>query len=524
VGGDFSILDIPAQPVILVGGSHIDYTLRYEPQDPSDDSTTLTILSNDVDEGVIELAVTGQVGEGALAVSIEGDGLFGDVMSGQTAVRNVELINEGTCDLIVDDVFRSAGSTDFSVGDPPPALNFPITLGAGSNFAVPIDFTPATPPWGARSATIQVDELTYPGDASADEHLLAVSGFSSEPDITISGDGDFGMVCGGVVAERDIQVCNTGVLNTLHVSSAEILGGCLDFEIVGNPFAGGADVSHDFCIPLTLRYTPQAAGEHACVLRIVSNDPDEGIVDIDLTGETPLNLLAALVDLTFDPTVIQEIGPGQSRLPLPVVNGGICPVTVTDIADNSDDYDVSGEPVLPSVVLQPGEQLGDGALEMVFAPLTLARELTGIVTVTYEEDPITLATNTVSANMCGEGVHTGARVLVTRDGGPLDLVSSIQLLRKVGNTNGKGKKGKTDSVDVSMNLPLQSVAGGGAACPSFDYHIEYGTVGNPVQLLPGDYELTVTIPNASGKGKKSKMTQAFSVEVTDFVHTIVVDF
>ena len=517
-GGNFLILDNPAQPVIIAGGSHVDYTLRYQPSDPIDDSATLVIISNDVDEGTLELLITGQVGIGNIAASFEADGDFGDVMSGATKSLNLELINEGSCDGVVDDVFRQAGSTEFSVATLPGSLDFPITLAAGSNFAVPVDFTADAPPFGDRNATMAIDWRGYPGGSVTTE-TLPVSGVSSPPDITISGDGDFGVVCGGEMAERDIQVCNTGALNTLTVTSASI--DCPDFTIIGNPFP--ADVSHDFCLPLTVRYTPTSAGSFACTLSIASNDPDEPIVEVPLTGETPLNALADLEDLTFDPTVIQEIGPGEDRLALPVVNGGMCPVTVTDISDDSEHYDVAGEPVLP-VILQTGEQLGDGALEMLFQPLTLARELTGTVTVTYEEDPITGDTNSVSANLCGEGVHTGARVLVTRDGTPVDLVESIQLLRQTGNTNGKGKGGKTDSVDVAHDVPLSSVVGVGPACPSFDYHMEYGTVANPIQLLPGDYLLTVMVPNASGKGKKSKMTQAFSVEVTDFVHTIVVDF
>jgi hypothetical protein len=525
-GGNFSILDIPSQPVIIVQGSHVDYTLRYEPQDPSDDTATVHILSNDADEGDLALSVTGQVGEGDLAATMEGGGAFGDVMADQTAVLNLEVINEGTCDGIIDDVARLSGSADFDVGELGPGLSFPITLGAGSNLAVPINFIPTPPPWGDVSAVIQMTELTYPGDATPTNHELDVTGTSSPPVATVSGDGEFGAVCGNDVAERDIQVCNTGELNSYHVFSANIVqqgsvAACDDFEIVGNPFP--ADISHDFCVPLTVRYTPTAAGVHDCRVHLITNAPDSGDIFVDLHGETPLGSLSALSDLTFDPTVIQEIGPGIDRQALAVANNSSCPVKVTDISDDSEDFEAIGSPTLP-VELQPGEQVGDGALEMTFEPLTLAREITGVVTVTYEQDPITGDTDTVSADMCGEGVYTGARVLVTRGGVPVNMVDSIQLLRKVGNTNGKGMNGKTDSVDIALDVPLSSVVGSGPACPSFSYHMEYGTVGNPVQLLPGDYELTVTVANPSGRGRKEKMTQAFSVGVTDFVQTIEVAF
>lgn len=527
VGGNFSILDIPAQPVIVAGGSHIDYTLRYQPQDPTDDTATVVIESNDVDEGVLALNVTGIVGEGALVATLEASGDFGDVMAGTTKVLNLEILNEGDCEGIVADVSRFSGDNAFTVGDLPPGLNLPATLAPGSNFAVPINFSPTVPQAALFGAVIRVEEQTYPGDPTVSNHDLDVVGESSLPVVTISGDGQFGEVCGGDVAERVIQVCNTGPLNTFHAFSANVvqddsIAACDDFEVVGNPFP--ADISHDFCMPLTVRYTPSEAGVHSCRLHIITNVPGSGDVFVDLDGETPLGAISALNDLTFTPTVIQEIANAQDRLALPVVNGGACPVEVTAITDDSDHYEAAGVPPL-AVELQPGEQLGDGQLEMVFEPLALARELTGTVTVEYVQDPITGATATVSADMCGEGTYTGARVLVTRDGAPVDFVEQIQLLRKSGgNTNGKGKGGKTDSVDVSDNLTLQSHVGSGPVCPSFDYHIEYGTVSNPLQLLPGEYELTVTIPNASGKGKKEKMTQAFSVDVVDFRETIEVAF
>jgi Subtilase family len=525
-GGNFSILGTPAQPIIIAAGAHVDYTLRYEPQDPSDDTATLTILSNDVDEGTLELAITGQVGEGNLAATMEGGGAFGDVMALQTAVLNLEVINEGSCDGIVESVQRASGSTDFDVGALGAGLGFPITLGAGSNLAIPINYIPTPPPWGDADATFEMTELGYPGDGTPTVHELDVTGRSSPPVATTSGDGEFGEVCGGDVSERTIEVCNTGELNSYHVFAANIVESgslqvCDDFEIAGNPFP--ADISHDFCMPLSIRYTPTEAGSHNCRLHLITNAPSSGDIFVDLNGETPTGSLAALADLTFDPTVIQEIGPGIDQRPLAVVNNGSCPVQINDVSDDSDHYQAIGAPTLP-VELLPGEQLGDGALVMAFEPLVLARELEGVVTVTYEEDPITGATNTVAADMCGEGVHTGARVLVTQGGLPVDMVSSIQLLRKVGNTNGKGKAGKTDSVDIAKDVPLSSIAGSGPACPSFDYHMEYGTVANAIQLLPGDYELTVSIPNVSGKGKPQKMTQAFSVTVTDFVHTIVVAF
>jgi hypothetical protein len=136
--------------------------------------------------------------------------------------------------------------------------------------------------------------------------------------------------------------------------------------------------------------------------------------------------------------------------------------------------------------------------------------------VTYVSDPITGSTTSVSRALCGEGVRTGARVLVRAGGSPLPVVESIQLQRINANRN----KNLLDTVDVVRDLALQTVTPA-APCRPFQFHREYSTVGNPIQLLPGVYQVTAT---AIVDGQRQKKTIGFDVATCDFNPSIVIDF
>jgi len=158
--------------------------------------------------------------------------------------------------------------------------------------------------------------------------------------------------------------------------------------------------------------------------------------------------------------------------------------------------------------------VGDGAFKIAFAPTVIARSRTATIQVTYEIDSITHATATIPRTLCGEGVRTGARVLVIAGGVPLTTVEKMQISRITGNKN----KPILNTVDVAQNLPLTTVSQT-APCSSFQYHREYGTVVNPIQLLPGSYRLTAT---GIVDKKRISQTVGFDVSTCDFNQNIVV--
>jgi hypothetical protein len=156
-------------------------------------------------------------------------------------------------------------------------------------------------------------------------------------------------------------------------------------------------------------------------------------------------------------------------------------------------------------------------LDVVFAPTVLARERTANINITFVSDPTTGATSTQTRELCGEGVHTGARVLVTQGGVPMAQVHEIELKRVRGRFLGFDKE-----VDEVKNAPLQTVAPSpGTACAALQFHREYGGITNPTQLRPGLYQLKV---EAKIAGKEVRKKMFFNVSTCSFNGTIVVDF
>ena len=98
----------------------------------------------------------------------------------------------------------------------------------------------------------------------------------------------------------------------------------------------------------------------------------------------------------------------------------------------------------------------------------------------------------------------------------MENVKSIKLLRLGGNRN----QNRLDTVDNAMNLTKQTEPGNGV-CGPYQYHREYSTVGNPIQLLAGSYQVTVMVRI---DGRNVKKSVGFNVSSCDFNPTIVVDF
>jgi hypothetical protein len=378
----------------------------------------------------------------------------------------------------------------------------------GDTAAEPIRIQP-TGPFGPRTGT---SIITSP---NAPSRFISVSGNVPSGTIKITGSSDFGDVCAGAIAEKAIAICNAGKCN-LNVTSVAFVPPCPNFTLVNNPFP--VVVSPDSCLSVTIRFTPTSCGPKSCNLQITSDDPSNSIINLTVTANTPCPSIDVPPDLGFPPEVIQSAGPCSTPLPFPISNLGTCNLVITNISIggvNAGDFGLSGLPSFP-IILQPGDIVGAGDMNVVFAPTVIARARTATISVTYVSDPITGATTTVTRNLCGEGVYTGARVLVMHGGVPVALVEKIQLQRINANRN----KPILDTNDVFQNAPLVTVVPT-SPCGAFQYHREYGTVSNPIQLLPGSYQVTAA---AIINGKRKSLTVGFNVNTCDFNPTIVINF
>ncbi len=435
---------------------------------------------------------------------------FGNVCQGTTASLTIQVFNVGTQNLTINSVQHLFGSSGFTVLPNP---STPLIISPNAEVDFTVQFTPTTP-GTQESATIRISS----NDPAAPFFDWTATGGSTgaTADIRVTGSTDFGDVCAGTLAEKTVSVCNVGACN-LNVTSVAFNPACPDFALVNNPFP--ATVSPDTCLDVVIGFTPTTGGSKSCTLKILSNDPDTPSITKTATANTPAASIDVPPDQSFLPEVIQTAGVCTTAEPFPISNRGTCNLSITAVTiggPNGNDFSLLGLPSLPNPV-QPGHTLGDGALNTVFAPTAIDRDRLGSLTVTYESDPITHATTTVTRALCGEGVLTGARVLVRSGGVPVPVVKHIELHRVGG---GGGKKPDVITKDDAHNVALQMVTPGGVCVP-FQFHREYGTVSNPVQLLPGTYRVTAT---AVVGGKKKRKTVGFDVATCDFNPTITIDF
>ena len=430
---------------------------------------------------------------------------FGTLCPGETKDLVLQVLNTGTADLHVSSIARTSGSTQFALVPGPP---IPTTIPPGSHVDYTIRFTPVLPV-GSRTASFRIasdDPLTPTLDVQTTGTLEAATVNLSPCPL------DFGSVCqeDGAGHLRTLQVCNGSSHCPLSVSGIAVSGS--EFTVVGPTVF---TVAPGTCTGVTVQFTPASAGLKSTTLTVTS---DAGPATCQLRGATATASIDVPPDVAFPPTVIQSVGACQSNQPFPISNTGQCNLTINSIAlggaDAGDDKLV-GLPSFP-IVLQPGHVVGEGDFQIGFAPTVVDRDRQASLTVSYVSDPVSGATASTVRSLCGEGVRTGARVLVTAGGAPVASVDKLMLKRVNSNRN----KDRVDTIDVAQDAPLQSVTPA-APCASFQFHREYGTVSNPIQLLPGSYLVTV---NTKIAGKMQSKTVAFDVGTCGFDATIVVDF
>jgi hypothetical protein len=408
-------------PVVISPDFCFPFQVRFTPTSIGAKSATLTIPSNDPDQPSLTIQVTGNGVQQHISAWIANSGDFGDVCLGAYKDLNLTINNTGGCDLSISGITSS--SVEFKV---PTDVTYPIVIAPGGLTIVPIRFMPANA--GAKTASI-----TITSNDPASPKVVTVSGNAPQGDVRVTGATDFGNICAGVLAEKKVSLCNVGKCN-LNVLSAAFNPACADFTLVNNPFP--APVSPDSCLDLVIRFTPTSAGPKSCTLVIMTDDPDTPIISRTVTANTPFPAIDVPPDQAFAPEVVQSLGACTTSKPFPISNTGQCNLTITNIALNGADYALSGLPSFP-IILEPGHIAGEGSLQTVFAPLLRDRDLTGTLTVIYESDPITHTSTSVTRRLCGEGVNTGARVLVQAGGAPLALVEKIQLQRINANRNKK---------------------------------------------------------------------------------------
>lgn len=184
------------------------------------------------------------------------------------------------------------------------------------------------------------------------------------PEIQVPSPPDFPDSCVGETVKAPVLVCNTSA-GDLVVSG--ITSSNPAFSIVPPSAGFPVTVSHDFCFPVEVAFTPAAPGPASTNLVISSNDPNFPSLEVAATANVGQ---ATAVTMIADTGSFGELcpGPGVFRdLDLTINNAGSCPLVVSSITSSLPaEFDTPQVLAFP-VKVAPGDSV---AVPIRFHPTT----------------------------------------------------------------------------------------------------------------------------------------------------------
>jgi hypothetical protein len=211
---------------------------------------------------------------------------FGNVVIGSSNTLTLTLSNVGASTLTVTSL--TTNNSAFRVVSPAT----PFNVAAGAQVLVTVRFTPTFS--GAQSATLSITN-NDPDEATV---VVALAGtgisLANGPDIALSATNlNFGTVRVGGSNDVTLTISNAG-LNTLTITLLATNNSAFRVLSPSAPF----DISARTQAVVTIRFSSTNSGTHTGAVSIASNDPDEAVVNVLVSG----SVLA-------DPPVITAISP-----------------------------------------------------------------------------------------------------------------------------------------------------------------------------------------------------------------------
>ncbi|UCE20328.1 MAG: choice-of-anchor D domain-containing protein [Gemmatimonadota bacterium] len=467
----FTVTD-PEFPQTLGSGTQLDITVTFTPLTTDLVTCTLNVLTDDPDEGVLNVVVTGRgVGRG-IAVTVRGIG-FGPVRIGSSVVRTLTVYNNGLLEATVDDILST--HTDFQIVAP----LFPYTIGPQDSVDVTIAFTPSEP--GLAEGSLNI------GSNDPDQPLLSVTvhGQGITPEINLSAEHhDFGKINVGSFSNWVFMIQNRG---TADLAVSSVLSDNPQLTVVSPNFP--RTIPTDDSCGVVVRFAPVDMGPASGTVTIISDDLDESTLTVALRGEGVLPDIA-LSALHHD---YGEVEAGDTSLwVLTVSNVGSANLVVESMFSDHSDFAVLS-PSFPQVI----EPEAHVMVTVAFRP-TSGQERSGRLSV-YSDDP---DESVLEVGLTGRGIASDVHVDV-RDhdfGGVVvgDSTSWMLPLRNIGRASLTVHSVNTEGKDFNVVSPIfpQTVAPGQHLDVSIQFQpSDLGPIEGTVTVLSSDLsEPTVIIP------------------------------
>ena len=354
-GGDFALVSPPNLPAIVGPGSTLPLTVRFTPGDHGARSAQLVIASDAYQTPTLSVSLTG-TGSGPRLVATPSSIDFGSANVGSPAApKSVSIQNTGETTLTVSAiVFSGANAADFRT-----STSFPLAVPPGTTAQAVLTFTPSAVGSRMGRATIQSNDALTP-TAQVD-----LTGIGTSPVIAVAPHTlDFG----------DVRTATTSPAKTATITNTG--NGPLT---IGAATLGGADAAKfalaALALPLTLpangtallsvTFAPTTVAGHVATLTVVSNDPLNPSVVVQLKGNgVSPNFGLAPTTLDFG---AQLVGRASSVHTADVTNTGSATLKVTALTiggTNASAFAQFSTPPLPATVA-PGSKL---TLALTFTP------------------------------------------------------------------------------------------------------------------------------------------------------------
>ncbi len=292
------------------------------------DSAAGVLRASTFGRGVFDFAAaSGPV----ITVNPQNNLAFGNVCVSSSATLDLQIINTGTTDLIVNSVAVLAGSKDFSVLSGPQT---PVTVSPNATVDFTIQFSPTAA--GAESATIRISS----NDPNAPTVDLTATGTGTQPAINtiIASGGNFGNVCVGSQSELNLTIANPSAC-PLRVSGITSSPDSTDFQVaavVSYPLVvqpnGGS-------VQVPIQFDPQSIGAKSSNI-FVSSNANPGAPAVPVSGNAPPGQIDVSGSGGFGDVCA---GAGAQRT-ITVADVGLCTLHVLSASINCADFTIEGNP------------------------------------------------------------------------------------------------------------------------------------------------------------------------------------
>ena len=432
VSGAYAVLP-GSFPQTLGANDTAKFTIQFLPTITGGQTATLLVYNNDPQRNPLAITLSGNSVSTRPEIDVTPLALEFGKTCGQTQKYTI-VSNLGDQPLRVDSLsfanaaFKTAHAKTFMVA-------------AGKQDTIRIDFTPGPGLEFNGALTI------FSNDADEKSVAVKLHGAGGIPDIAGLPAIDFGKVelqtCAGLVntAERTYAIRNEGSCK-LRIDSL-VIGGVF---ALAKPFAA-QEIPAGSSLEVPLKFLPKATGEQTAQLRIVSNDPDERVLIVNLRGQA---MAAPDIAVTGDTLDFGGVQVGASKLLLVKIrNVGELNLAVTSFTSSSAHFTV------------------------ISRQLALACKQDSTIAITFSPDSMGLFTGTLSIRS-NDPDEAALKIFLRGFGGqskqaiiaaaaeyrfPPLCVGSRDSLRAVITNNGNGLL-RVDSLRVQSELQIFSLPTG----------------------------------------------------------------